>query len=171
MGITACPVDPADRRNFLRKALEADILFIALHGKGGEDGLVAARGHNLRETLNDPTSHAEIMALRWAAMDRGTWRFTGVTAYVTLEPCAMCAGALVNARVTRVVYGADDPKAGAVRSLFTIGQDPRLNHRFELTTGVLADECGDVLRRFFARIRARGVAKRAGDKPRGGAGP
>ncbi len=132
----------------------------------GEDGLAAARAHNLRETLNDPTGHAEIIALRWAAMDRGTWRFTGVTAYVTLEPCAMCAGALVNARVARVVYGADDPKAGAVRTLFTIGQDARLNHRFDVTAGVLGDECADVLRQFFAAMRGRDATTRASEKPR-----
>src|SRR5262249_44327855 len=91
--------------------------------------------HNLRETLQDPTSHAELLALRWAAMDRGGWRLAGVTAYVTLEPCPMCAGALVNARISRVVYGCDDPKAGAVKTLFGIGQDPPLNPRFRGPAG------------------------------------
>ena len=119
------------------------------------DGQLIARAHNLRETLQDPTAHAEMLALKWASMDRKTWRLSGVTAYVTLEPCPMCAGALVNARVARVVYACDDPKSGAVRTLFPIGQDARLNHRFELTTGVLATECSDVLRSFFARLRAR----------------
>jgi tRNA(adenine34) deaminase len=119
------------------------------------NGAVVSRAHNLRETLEDPTGHAEILALRWAAMDRHTWRLSDLTAYVTLEPCPMCAGALVNARIGRVVYGCDDPKAGAVRTLFAIGQDPRLNHRFELSTGVLGDECSDVLRAFFAALRAR----------------
>ena len=123
------------------------------------DGKLIARAHNLRETLQDPTAHAEMLALKWAAMDREIWRLSGVTAYVTLEPCPMCAGALVNARVARVVYGCDDPKAGAVRTLFTIGQDARLNHRFELTAGVLATECGDVLRSFFAALRARGRSR------------
>jgi tRNA(adenine34) deaminase len=116
---------------------------------------VLARAHNLRETLSDPTAHAEMLALRWASMDRGSWRMVGVTAYATLEPCPMCAGALVNARIDRVVYGCDDPKAGAARTLYAIGQDPRLNHRFALTAGVLERECGDVLRAFFAALRAR----------------
>jgi tRNA(adenine34) deaminase len=124
-------------------------------------GRLLARAHNLRETLQDPTGHAELLALRWAAMDRGAWRLPGVTAYVTLEPCPMCAGALVNARVSRVVYGCDDPKAGALRTLFSIGQDVRLNHRFEVTSGVLGDECGETLRRFFALLRARARGRTA----------
>ena len=119
------------------------------------EGRQIARAHNLRETLQDPTAHAEMLALRWGAMDRKTWRLAGATAYVTLEPCPMCAGALVNARVARVVYGCDDPKAGAVRTLYTIGEDSRLNHRFEITAGVLASECSDVLRSFFAALRTR----------------
>jgi tRNA(adenine34) deaminase len=116
---------------------------------------VIARAHNLRETLEDPTAHAELLALRWAAMDQGSWRLEGHTLYVTLEPCPMCAGALVNARVPRVVWGCDDPKAGAVTSLYNIGVDPRLNHRFEITSGVLADECADELRRFFRKLREK----------------
>lgn len=120
------------------------------------DGVVVARGHNLRETLSDPTAHAEMVALREAARVRTSWRLDDLTAYVTLEPCPMCAGALVNARVKRVVYGCDDPKAGAVRSLFTIGRDERLNHRFELEGGVLAIDCADRLKRFFAALRALG---------------
>jgi tRNA(adenine34) deaminase len=122
-------------------------------------GRPAARAHNLRETLQDPTAHAEMLALRWAAMDRGSWRLAGVTAYVTLEPCPMCAGALVNARVARVVYGCDDPKAGAVRTLYPIGLDARLNHRFELTAGVRAEECAEQLRAFFAALRTRARAR------------
>lgn len=118
-------------------------------------GRLMARAHNLRETLRDPTAHAELVALRWAAMDRGAWRLPDVTAYVTLEPCSMCAGALVNARISRVVYGCDDPKAGAIRTLFAIGQDPRLNHRFEVTAGVLGEQCSETLRKFFAALRAR----------------
>jgi tRNA(adenine34) deaminase len=120
------------------------------------DGVVVARGHNRRETTNDPTAHAEMVALRDAARARGSWRLDDVTAYVTLEPCPMCAGALVHARVRRVVFGCDDPKAGAVRSLFAIGRDERLNHRFELEGGVLAEECADRLRRFFGALRAQG---------------
>jgi tRNA(adenine34) deaminase len=118
------------------------------------DGELLARGHNLRERAQDPTAHAEIVALKAAAARLATWRLSGVTAYVTLEPCPMCAGALVNARVDRVVFGAPDPKAGATTTLYTIGSDPRLNHRFELSGGVLAEDCGALLSQFFARIRA-----------------
>ncbi len=124
-----------------------------------KDGVIVARGHNLRERSQDPTSHAELIAIRKTAARLSSFRLEGVTVYVTLEPCPMCAGALVNARVDRVVWGCDDPKAGATRTLFAIGADPRLNHRFEMRSGVLADECAEMLRRFFARIRA-------GEKPR-----
>jgi tRNA(adenine34) deaminase len=120
------------------------------------EGVLLARGHNERETLNDPTAHAEMIAIRAAARKLGSWRLDGVIAYVTLEPCAMCAGALVHARVGRVVYGCDDPKAGAVTTLFSIGQDARLNHRFEIRAGVLAEESTRRLRAFFARLRAQG---------------
>jgi tRNA(adenine34) deaminase len=118
-------------------------------------GEVIARGHNLRETSQDPSSHAELIAIRAAAARLGSWRLSDTTVYVTLEPCAMCAGALVHARVDRVVYGCDDPKAGAVRSLYSIGVDGKLNHRFELTTGVLGDTCSTRLTAFFRRIRAQ----------------
>jgi tRNA(adenine34) deaminase len=118
-------------------------------------GKVIGRGHDLRESSQDPTSHAELIALRAAASRIGSWRLEGVTCFVTLEPCAMCAGALVNARVDRVVYGADDPKAGAVRTLYQIGADPRLNHGFELVPGVLAAECGALLTSFFEGIRRK----------------
>jgi tRNA(adenine34) deaminase len=117
-------------------------------------GDVIARAHNEREKTKDPTAHAEIVALREASKKLGSWRLDGVTAIVTLEPCAMCAGAFVNARVARVVYGCDDPKGGAVTTLFAIGQDPRLNHRFEVLRGVLEDECAGVLKEFFAGLRA-----------------
>jgi tRNA(adenine34) deaminase len=116
--------------------------------------LVAA--HNRRETEFDPTAHAEIVALRAAARAKGTWRLEGCSLFVTLEPCVMCAGALVNARIERVVWGCDDPKAGACVTLFNIGQDARLNHRFEIARGVLEEECGDRLRRFFASLRSQG---------------
>jgi tRNA(adenine34) deaminase len=119
------------------------------------DGRPLARGHNARETLADPTAHAEMIAIREAAARALSWRLDGATAYVTLEPCPMCAGALVLARVARVVYGCADPKAGAVTSLFAIGRDARLNHRFELTENVLQDECAERLRAFFAALRAR----------------
>lgn len=117
---------------------------------------IVARGRNRREADRDPTAHAEMIALRDAARARGSWRLDDATLYVTLEPCPMCAGALVNARVRRVVWGCDDPKAGAVRTLFSIGQDPRLNHRFEVVAGVRAEECSARLRSFFAALRAQG---------------
>jgi tRNA(adenine34) deaminase len=116
-------------------------------------GDVIGRGRNRREVDRDPTAHAEVVALREAARHTGTWRLHGATLFVTLEPCPMCAGALVNARIERVVYGCDDPKAGALRSLYALGGDPRLNHRFEVTPGVLAEECGRLLSDFFAALR------------------
>jgi tRNA(adenine34) deaminase len=119
-------------------------------------GELLATGHNLRETDEDPTAHAEVVAIRSAAQKLGTWRLEDTALYVTLEPCVMCAGAMVNARVGRVVYGAADPKAGACHTLFTIGTDTRLNHRFPIVSGVLAAECADRLRRFFAALRAQG---------------
>lgn len=117
------------------------------------DDRVVARGRNRRERWQDPTAHAEMIALRAAAGALGTFRLAGVTAYVTLEPCPMCAGALVNARVDRVVYGATDPKAGAMETLYSIGSDPRLNHRFEVLGGVRAEPSGELLTRFFQSIR------------------
>ena len=122
----------------------------------GADGVELARDHNRREELGDPTAHAEILALRTASRKIGHWRLEGATLYATLEPCPMCAGALVNARIARVVYGASDPKAGAVQTLFQIGSDPRLNHRFELASGVLASDCAGRLTSFFAKLRAAG---------------
>jgi tRNA(adenine34) deaminase len=119
-------------------------------------GELLALGHNLRETREDPTAHAEIVAIREAAQRLGTWRLEETTLYVTLEPCVMCAGAMVNARVGRVVYGCADPKGGACATLFAIGDDARLNHRFPATGGVLADACADRLKRFFAALRAEG---------------
>jgi tRNA(adenine34) deaminase len=116
---------------------------------------IIARANNRREADRDPTAHAEILALRLAARHLGTWHLVGVTLYVTLEPCPMCAGALVNARVDRLVYGSDDPKAGAVRSLYNLATDPRLNHRLEVVGGVLASECAALLKEFFAGLRAR----------------
>jgi tRNA(adenine34) deaminase len=117
------------------------------------DGSIIGRGHNAREALGDPTAHAEILALRSAASARGEWRLEGCTLVVTLEPCAMCAGAVVLSRVARLVYGAVDPKAGAVGSLWDLVRDRRLNHRPEVVSGVLADECGELVRTFFAGHR------------------
>jgi tRNA(adenine34) deaminase len=116
-------------------------------------GLVVASRHNERELTGDPTAHAEVLALRDAAAAVGSWRLDECTLYVTLEPCPMCAGAVVNARVSRLVYGASDPKAGAVRTLYRIADDARLNHRTDVTAAVLADESAALLRSFFARRR------------------
>ncbi|RME40371.1 MAG: nucleoside deaminase [Planctomycetota bacterium] len=117
---------------------------------------IIGRGCNQREKLQDPTAHAEMIALTAAAAEVGSWRLEGCTIYVTLEPCAMCAGALVLARIDRLVFGAADPKAGACGSLYEIPTDRRLNHRVAVEGGVLAEECADLLRAFFARRRALG---------------
>jgi tRNA(adenine34) deaminase len=119
-------------------------------------GTVLARAHNRREIDQDPTAHAEIVAIRQAAGMLGSWRLTGLTLVVTLEPCTMCAGAVTLARLDRLVYGADDPKSGAVGSLWDVVRDSRLNHRPEVIGGVLAAECGAVLRDFFAARRRPG---------------
>ncbi|MCC6574724.1 MAG: tRNA adenosine(34) deaminase TadA [Planctomycetes bacterium] len=118
------------------------------------DGRVVGRGYNLREKLKDPTAHAEMIAITAASEAVGDWRLEDCTLYVTLEPCPMCAGAIVNSRVARVVYGAADPKAGACGSLFNLVQDSRLNHRVELVSGVMAEDCGALLKEFF-RARRR----------------
>ncbi len=127
----------------------------------GRDGVVLGRGRNARETTGDPTAHAEILALREAAATLGRWRLDGCTLAVTLEPCAMCAGALVLARVPRLVFGAWDPKAGAAGSVLDVVRERRLNHRVEVVGGVLERECGRVLHAFFAR-------QRTGSPPAGG---
>jgi tRNA(adenine34) deaminase len=114
---------------------------------------VVARRHNEREASGDPTAHAEVLALRDAAGARQGWRLDDATLFVTLEPCAMCAGALVNARVARLVFGAADPKAGACGSLYNLGSDPRLNHEFAVTAGVCATESAELLAAFFAARR------------------
>ncbi|MFY9147464.1 MAG: tRNA adenosine(34) deaminase TadA [Bacillota bacterium] len=118
-----------------------------------KDGRIIAVGCNMKETTNDPTAHAEIQAIRAAAKALQSWRLLDTTMYVTLEPCVMCCGALVHARVRRLVYGAPDPKSGAVDSLFNIVTDERLNHRLEVRGGVLAQRCGDLLREFFRNKR------------------
>jgi tRNA(adenine34) deaminase len=122
----------------------------------GPDGIALSRGHNRREIDADPTAHAELLAVRAAAASLGTWHLDGCTVFVTLEPCAMCAGALVNARVARLVFGALDAKAGAVVSRFEIGTDARLNHRFTVERGVLAEEGAALLQAFFKELRAGG---------------
>ena len=132
-------------------AAHADVPIGAVVVQGDE---VVGRAHNRREVDRDPTAHAEILALRAAAMALGSWRLEGCTLYVTLEPCTMCAGALVLARIDRVVFGADDPKAGAVGALYDIPRDPRLNHQVEVVRGVRGEPCGQLLRDFF-RARRR----------------
>lgn len=118
-----------------------------------EQGEVISRGHNLREGLNDPTAHAEMIAIREAAEKVSSWRLGGMTLYVTLEPCAMCMGAVVLSRIMRVVFGARDPKAGAVISKYSIGVDNKLNHRVSVTEGVLNEECSSLLSDFFKALR------------------
>ncbi len=123
-----------------------------------KDGRVIGRGHNQREMLKDPTAHAEMIALTAAAEAVGNWRLEECDLYVTLEPCPMCAGALVNGRIRRLIFGASDPKAGACGSLFNLVEDGRLNHRMEVQSGVLEDDCAMLLREFFRakRLKARG---------------
>jgi tRNA(adenine34) deaminase len=120
------------------------------------EGRLIARAHNQREQLRDPTAHAEMVAITQAAQSRQSWRLDGCTLYVTLEPCPMCAGAVLQARVATLVYGAADPKAGAVDTLFRLLDDPRVNHRVQSVAGVLAASCGEVLSRFFQRQRRLG---------------
>lgn len=130
------------------------------------EGEIIARAHNRRELDEDPSAHAEFSAMVAAARALGRWRLTGCTVYVTLEPCVMCAGLMVNARVTRCVYGAADPKAGALGSLYQLNADRRLNHAFEVTVGVLSNECAGVLKAFFAELRGEGRANDAHDSKR-----
>ncbi|MBU1238492.1 tRNA adenosine(34) deaminase TadA [Myxococcota bacterium] len=118
-----------------------------------KDNHIIARGHNLRETLQDPSAHAEIIALREAGRVLGSWNLQGLDLYVTLEPCPMCAGAIVNSRISTVVFGARDPKAGAVRTLFALCEDPRLNHRVTVVEGISRDESARLLSDFFASLR------------------
>ncbi len=153
-----------DDERFMRLALEE----ARLAANEGEvpigavvvcDGTVVARAHNRRETDHDPSAHAEFSALVAASQALGRWRLTGCTVYVTLEPCLMCAGLMINARVDRCVYGASDPKGGALGTLYDVSHDERLNHAFAVTDGVLAEECASELRAFF---RARRKAAKAG---------
>jgi tRNA(adenine34) deaminase len=150
---------PSERElGFMRRALAAAE---EAAGRGEVPvGAVVVRGdqilavaHNERETANDPTAHAEVVALRRAAAALGSWRLTGADLYVTMEPCPMCAGALVNARIRRLYFGCDDPKAGAVRTLYTLLDDKRLNHRVEVVPGLLGAEGSALLRTFFSRLR------------------
>jgi tRNA(adenine34) deaminase len=130
---------------------EVPIGAVVVHGQR-----VVTRAHNQREQLRDPTAHAEMIAITQAAQALGSWRLEGCTLYVTLEPCPMCAGAIVQARIPTVVYGAADPKAGAVQSLYELLSDTRLNHRCRVVPGVLQEECSAVLSRFFQEQRKLG---------------
>ncbi|MDR0328126.1 MAG: tRNA adenosine(34) deaminase TadA [Planctomycetaceae bacterium] len=131
---------------------EVPVGAVIVHG----ERRVIASDHNRREQLRDPTAHAEMLAITQASEALGSWRLDDCTLYVTLEPCPMCAGAILQARIPRVVYGADDPKSGAVQSLFKLLNDVRLNHQCSVVSGVLAESCGNVLSRFFQRQRATG---------------
>ncbi len=156
------PVNQAEiDAHFMGRALELAIQ--AMQADEVPVGALIVSGHNLvaaaanqREMLKDPTAHAEMIAITQASAALGDWRLEGCTLYVTLEPCPMCAGAILQARLPRVVFGAGDPKAGAVASLFRLLEDPRLNHRAEVVGGVLSDRCGQILTEFFAAKRALG---------------
>jgi tRNA(adenine34) deaminase len=157
LAIDLRPTDNEDEQ-FMRMALEE----AKKAGQEGEvpvgavlvsSGQVIARGRNRPIALCDPTAHAEILTLREGAAKVGNYRLPGCTLYVTIEPCAMCAGALLQARVGRLVFGAEDPRAGGVRSLYTLLEDKRLNHRVEVTSGVLLQECREILRGFFRERR------------------
>jgi tRNA(adenine34) deaminase len=131
---------------------------IVYHPAGSEPRIIAA-GHNQRESQHDPSAHAEIVAMRLAGLHLQSWRLTDCTLYVTLEPCPMCAGALVQARLTRLVYGCRDPKAGAVDSLFQLCSDSRLNHRVEIVSGICAAESARLLQDFFAQRRRAALSQ------------
>ncbi len=120
-----------------------------------KNNTIIARGHNLKETMKDPTAHAEIIAIRRASEVLRSWRLTDCDLYVTIEPCAMCAGSLVQARISRLIIGAMDPKAGATGSLYNIANDERLNHRIEVVHGVLENECSSIMKEFFKKLRSR----------------
>jgi tRNA(adenine34) deaminase len=128
------------------------------------DSKILGRGYNQRELLNDPTAHAEMIAITEAAEALQSWRLEDCTMYVTLEPCPMCAGAIVNSRIKRVVYGATDPKAGACGTLFNLVQDSRLNHRASLQTGILGEEAGELLKSFFREAREGTLKKRGHER-------
>ncbi|WP_425755446.1 tRNA adenosine(34) deaminase TadA [Ihubacter sp. rT4E-8] len=145
---------------FMQEALrEAKIAFrlgeVPIGAVIEKDGQIIAKGHNLTETLKDPTAHAEMMAIRQAAEALGGWRLIGCNLYVTVEPCSMCAGAMIWARINRLYIGAMDPKAGACGSVFQIAQSSKLNHRIEIETGIMEEECASLMREFFSQLRYR----------------
>jgi len=126
------------------------------------DGIVIGSGFNLREGAHDPTAHAELVAIRKASRKSGSWRLTGCTVFVTLEPCLMCMGAMILARIDRLVYGCRDPKGGAAGTLYDVSDDKRLNHRFSVVAGVMEDECSRMLSNFFSAVRTRKKAEQNG---------
>lgn len=134
-----------------RKAFDADE--VPVGAVVVSEGIILARAYNSPITNNDPSGHAEMLALRKAADELGNYRLNGASLYVTLEPCVMCAGAIIQARLSRLIFGARDPKSGAVVSLYNILKDERLNHQVEITEGILSDECGEILSRFFRQKR------------------
>ena len=154
-------IEPPDDERFMRAALaeavsadeddEIPVGAVVVH-----EGRIIGRGRNQKERLRDPTAHAEMLAITAAAAARGDWRLTGCTMYVTLEPCPMCAGALIHARVERVVFAASDPRTGAAGSVFNLLQSDALNHRAEVTGGVMAEESSSLLREFFQKRRLSG---------------
>ena len=149
-----------DDHRYMKRALElaeeaAEVGEVPVGAVVVHEGEIIAEAFNRRESWQEPTAHAELIAVRRASEALGSWRLEDCTVYVTLEPCPMCAGMLVNARVDRLVFGASDPKAGAVRSLFALVEDPRLNHRMQVRSGVMNEPCGTILSEFFRAIRRR----------------
>jgi len=151
-------IETMDHEKFMREAIaEAPLAFqkgdVPVGAVAVRDGQIIGRGHNRKEELKDPTAHAEMMALQEAARTLGGWRLIGVTLYCTMEPCPMCAGAMVQARLPRLVYAVDDPKAGAAGSVMDLLRNERLNHQVEVIAGVLAEEAEELTQRFFRRLR------------------
>ena len=164
-GIEAKSVNSMDDNHYMGLALaEARKAFaigeIPIGAVLIRDGQVIAAAHNLRETCHDATAHAEIIVIRQACQELQTWRLTGATLYVTIEPCPMCAGALVNSRVSRLVYGSADSKAGAVESIFNVVQNQALNHRMDVTAGVREEECAALMKEFFQARRKTNASEK-----------
>ncbi|MBC8079582.1 MAG: tRNA adenosine(34) deaminase TadA [Gorillibacterium sp.] len=160
---TACNRDDHERwmREAIMEAEQARALGeVPIGAVIVREEIIVGRGHNLRETTADPTAHAEIIAIRKASEAIGAWRLQGCTLYVTLEPCPMCAGAIVQARLPLVVYGTPDPKAGCAGTLMNLLQEPRFNHRVELESGILRDECAHLLTDFFRSLRLNKIQER-----------
>lgn len=159
-------MEHGDDRIYMERALElarvaASLDEVPIGAVVVRGGRIIAEGYNRREIDADPAGHAEFIALSQAARELGVWRLSGCTVYVTLEPCLMCAGLMYQSRVDRCVFGALDPKAGALGSLYRVNEDERLNHTFEVTAGVCADECAEVLRSFFREKRRRNKERRS----------